>query len=381
MTTIYSNPTTITITSSSVTPSINASQDWLARSTAAGVTHAQNWSSFSDAAAAYNHQSCYGANAQPSNPTYFANSFELVTTPSHVLSGKALRLWHGKHNYGDPGTIDNHYWIIPFNGNKNSVAGQYPSGAYLTKLYFQVCIWVDSHVNYLWRLGDGSMGGSKFFIIDYHGGSATQGEWVVNNDQNTGFITAYRHIGSSNGARVHRSRSGTGLSGGPDFQWQNAIDAGTPSNPTTGAQWQRRYGPFNYTTPRPSSQSTPLSNQGVPNADAAVAGVFWNRGGITVIEVELDLAADRGRMWGAHYGSAPRLICDTALDDTKGGVALFGDRVKATGIGWNAVHLSNLIYTATGAQNPNYPTDAYIDYCELIVSQKPINFPGGFALA
>jgi hypothetical protein len=379
MTTIYSNPTTITVTSG-VTSSGDAAKDWLARSTAAGVTHAENWSSYADAAAAYYAASCYGANKKPDMGATFTNAFELVTTPGHVLSGKALRLWHGKNNYGDSGTIDNQYWIIPFNGNKNALAGQYPNGAYLTKVYFQVCIYVDAHINYLWRLGDGSTGGSKFFIIDYHGGSATQGEWVVNNDSNTGFVTAYRHTGAQTAARVHRTRSGTGLSGGPDFQWQNGIDAGAPANPMTGSQWQQRHGPFHYTTPRPSSQSTPLSSQGVPNADAAVAGVYWKRGGITVIEVELDLAADRGRMWGAHHGSPPRLICDTTLDDTKGGAAQFGDRVKSTGTGWNAVHLSNLIYTATGAQNPNYPTDAYIEYCELIFSQKPINFPGGFAL-
>jgi hypothetical protein len=357
-----------------------AQYDWQVRSTGTGVTHAQNWSSFADAAAAYNDQSTYGANKTPAMGSTFTNAFELVTTSGHAATGKALRLWHGKNNYGDPGTIDNQYWIVMFNGNKNVISGQYPAGSFLTKLYFQVTCWVDAHVNYLWRLGDGSMGGSKFFIIDYHAGTATQGEWVVNNDQNTRFITAYRHTGSQTAARVERYRSGTGLSGSPDFQYQNAIDLGTPSNPTTAAQWQQRYGPFHYTTPRPSSQETTLDSQGVPDFNAAVAGIYFLRGGKTVIEVELDLANDRGRMWAAHHGSAPRLLCDTALDDTEGGLALFGSRTKSgawgSGTGWNAVTLSNLIYTATGEQNPNYPTDAYIDYSELIVSQNPIPFPG-----
>jgi hypothetical protein len=60
--------------------------------------------------------------------------------------------------------------------------------------------------------------------------------------------------------------------------------------------------------------------------------------------------------------------------------ANFGSRVGSQGTGWSALTLSNLVYTATGAQNPGYPTDAYTDYSEIIFHPNPINFPGGFTL-
>jgi hypothetical protein len=160
-----------------------------------------------------------------------------------------------------------------------------------------------------------------------------------------------------------------------NVQWQPAVDNGTPLSDENS--YQRRYGPFSYGMTGGTSQASKLSTQGVPDPEAAMGGVAWNRGGITVVEVEVDLANDRGRWWAAPHGVAPKLLGDTGT-----GGASFGSRVDGqapNGTGWSVLSLTNLIYTANGTQNPGYPLSS-IDYAEIIVSSKPINFPGGFAL-
>jgi len=354
--------------------------DWAARSTAAGVTHAQNFATFATATEMYNHYNVgamvgHFANKRPDMGSRFTNAFELVSTPGHMGSGKALRLWHGKNNYGDPGTIDNQWMGIPFNGNGNAIAGQYPVGAYMTKVYVQISFWVDAHIDYYWRLGDGSTGGSKFFIIDDWDKTASVGELVVTDGNNQQFCRAYRIITSGGSAGIERARSTPGNN--TNFQRQNGID-NTSVTVTDENSAQRRWGPTYTGMTGGKSQASKLSTQGVPDPEAAIGGVAINRGGITVVEVELDLAADRCRVWQAHHGSAPKLTHDTRLENGSGtGSFNVGSRVGSLGTGWSAVTLSNLIYTATGAQNPNYPTDAYTDYSELIFSASPIAFPGG----
>ena len=357
-------------------PPATIAADWTARSTALGVTHAENWSGYANAAEAYNNPRTGGWNKNPANPTTFNNAFELITTPGHALSGKALRLWHGKNGYGFAGTIDNQYMCIPFNGNRNTVAGQYPTGAYLTKAYVQVCFWTDAFLDYYWKLGDGSTGGSKIFIIDNWDTTATTGELVVTDRYNRQFVQAYRITSRGGSAGLERSISTPANSS--NFKWQNAVDNGTPL--TDQNSYKKRYGPLYAGMTGGSSQASKLSTQGVPDPDAAQGGVAFNRGGTTVVEVELDLPNDRCRVWAAWHGNAPKLICDSLLDDGNMGRALWGARVGSRGTGWSGIWLSNLIYTATGAQNPGYPTDAYTDYSEIVISQNPINFPGGFAL-
>jgi hypothetical protein len=353
----------------------SVADDWAARSTAPGVTHAENWSSFATAAETYNSPRTGGMNKNPSSPTTFNNAFELITDAGHVLSGKAMRLWHGKNNYGNPGTIDNQYMSIPFNGNRNAVNGQYPTGAYLTKVYVQVCFWTDAFLDYYWKLGDGSLGGSKIFIIDNWNTTATTGEFVVTDSYNEGFVRAYRI--TTGGGSVGLDRTVSTPVNSNNFQRQNAIDRGGVL--TDMASYLRRFGPFYQGMTGGTSQASPLSTQGRPDPNAAIGGVTFNRGGITVVEVELDLPNDRARIWAGPHGQAPTLIGDTALDSATGGLGLFGSRLNGgAGTGWSGIYLSNLIYTATGAQNPGYPTDAYTDYSEIIVSQEPINFPGGF---
>jgi hypothetical protein len=362
-----------------VTNNVTGSADWTTRSTTGRVTHAQNWASFTDAAAAYAAPGVAAANKNPSMGSTFTNAFELVTDAGHMASGKALRLWHGKNNYGDSGEIDNQWWCEVFNGDKNNLAG-----AFLRKVYVQVTVWADAHWNYKWLLGDGTQGGAKIFILDTTG-TSSEGELVIHNYKNQGFVDGYRRtaITDESARSITRQRSGTGLSGNPDYQMQNAIDAGTPSSPNTASQWEQRYGPFNYTSSTDgANQTVPLSSQNIPDADALVAGVPLLRSGRTTITVELDLYADRARVWASNNDGAPKLTHDTIYDNAIGsaGGADFGSRVKTSpvaGVGWSGITIGNLINTADGAHNPNYPTDAYMDYSELIVSRDYIDFPGG----
>ena len=70
-------------------PGINPATDWASRSASAkGVIGAENWSSYADAAAAYNSAGCYGANKNPSQGATFTNAFEIVTDAGHFMPKK-----------------------------------------------------------------------------------------------------------------------------------------------------------------------------------------------------------------------------------------------------------------------------------------------------
>jgi hypothetical protein len=366
MTTIRSNATTVVVAGAT---GIDRAADWQARS--AGAMFAENWARYADAAAAYN-AVCYAANKNPSQGTTFANAYEIVTTPGHVLSGKALRLWHGKNNYGSSGVIDNQWWIMLFNGSRTA-----PAAAYRTKVYVQVCVWTDDIFDYYWLRPGGTVPNGKLFIVDFEGGSATVGEVVIDNRGNRGFPTCYRITDGGSFSYIERATATP--ANRANFSWQNAIDRGAPVTVVTQNDWERRYGPCYSGMTGGTSQAMRLSAQGVPDPDAAIGGVPWNRGGITVIEVEIDLPNDRVRYWASAYGKPPVLCGDTRLDNNNGGRARLGSRVKPNGVGWNAIHLSNLNYLADGASNPGYPL-AYTDYAEIIVSEIPIRFPGGYAI-
>lgn len=365
MATIYSTPTTVAVVSG-----IDPASDWAARSTASGVTYAENWSTFATAAAYYSYWNTGGMMGYtcPKNPgmgSTWTNAYDVVTDSTHAKTGKAFRLYHGKNNYGDPGTIDNQWFNVLLNGNPNNV-----SGAFKTSFYVQVSVWVDEYIDYYWRLGDGGVGGQKFFRLDDQ--RATNiGEIVVQSQHNLGFVTAYRREANGNNTLFDRSQYTQLYT--PNFAHQPAINNPIPANPVTEAEFRQKFGPMNYGMTSGTSQSTPLHLQNTPDPDAAIGGVPFKRGGITVIEVWVDLATQSLKLWAAPYGGPPKLLINAS------GTCNFGNRVMADGVGWNCFEFTNLIYTADGAHNPNYPISS-IDYSELICSTNPIRFPGGYAL-
>jgi hypothetical protein len=112
-----------------------------------------------------------------------------------------------------------------------------------------------------------------------------------------------------------------------------------------------------------------------PDPNAAQGGITWNFGGYTVLEVEVDYPNDSFRVWAAHYGEAPKLICDSSID-TYGSADLNPGREQATGeAGWSGIQLTHFL---TGGQaEPGVRPNMYIDYVESITSLSPIDFPGG----
>jgi hypothetical protein len=364
MATITSTPTTISVVN------YNPSSDWVARSTAAGVRYAENWSKYSTAADYFNFWNTgqMAGHTCPKNPgmgTEWNNSIELVTTAGHMSSGKAFRLYLGKNNHGSSGGIDNQWFNVLFNGNPNDVAG-----AFRKKFYVQISVWVDEFVDYYWRQSDGSAQSCKFLRIDDHTATNT-GEIVVNNQYTLGFVTTYRRTPNGNPLFTRAQNTQTRT---PNYCLQPAVNNATPANPSTDAQYKQKYGPMDFTMTNGTSQATLLHLQpNTPDPDAAIGGVTWNRGGITVVEIMADLDTQSCKVWAAHSGKAPRLLVNEV------GTCEFGDRRMANGVGWNCFEFTNLPYTSDGANNPGSPV-AWVDYSELICSDNPIAFPGGFGL-
>lgn len=350
-----------------------ARADFLAR--AASASFATDWSDYTTATEAYNSTACFGANKLPSSPTSFNNSFEIVSTAGHVTGGKALRIYHGKTVTG--GNIDYGNWGILFNGGSSTGA---KVASFKTSFYCQVTFWCGDFFNYLWKKGDGSVVSPKVFILDADDVTATTGEVVLQNSNNQGFPTVYRYTSTGSSAALFE-KALSSPANGSDFKWQCSIDRGTPSNTSTAANWYRRYGPHYSSQISGLTQSSLLSEQGVPNPDAAIGGVVFPNDGLLTVEVYCDLATDRCKVWAAPYGETPIKIHDSS--DSTEGTALFGTRVKTNGTGWNAIHLTNLAFNATEAQNTTAGLGSsawYTDYSEVLISASAINFPGGFSL-
>jgi hypothetical protein len=366
-----STPTTIAVISGA-----DKIADWMVRKSGSGVTYAENWSSYASAAAAMQAPASmnmnYTSNGAPGPG--FDNVFQIVTDPAHVLSGKALRVFMGANGYPQTsGDLSNGYWYVLANGDKNNQAA-----ATHRHLFVQMIVWVDSYVDYYWLDGNGQVVGPKVFRVDHT--STDVGEFVVTNQNSMGFVAAYYRTPNNN-EPIERGQY-TPLHGPTNVAYQPAVDNGTPLDDTEASYW-RRYGAMHYEMPFASSQASPLHTQAppTPNPDAAGAngggGVAWNRGGFTVVEVEVDLDQGIGRWWGAKYGDPPKLLGQI------GPGADFGARADGFGgFGWSAVCLDPLVYSYSAgnpsanqaAHNPGYPL-AWVDYAEIIFSTAPIVFP------
>ena len=357
MATIFSTPTTVTVTNVGQLDPVADFQQRIA-----GCVWSENWANYSNAQQAATSPGFWGSNTPPSSPN-FPNVFQIVTTPGHVLSGKALRVtWN-------PGAEGN--WTLFLGGNRNNI----PSN-YFTKFYIQM-ICYPAIMDYSFKENGGAQGTPKLCIVDYHNSSSNAGEMVLTNQDCHGFVTAYtRHTnGASNGLYKPRATSGFSLNN----QMQNAIDRGTPTSLTSDNAYQQRYGPFTQGMTGGHNQGT-LSTQGTPDPDARIGGAHWNIGSLIVLEIEVQLTPNRARYWWAPYSAsspvAPILVADTNLSTA--GEHSFGTRNDGTGIGWSGVQLTNFTTNSGSTNNPS--PNNYTDWAELIFSTQPIRFPGGFSL-
>lgn len=323
--------------------------DWNARSQAAGVLLADNFSGYN------NDAELHAANAfQGSGYT----SAQLSTDAQYVTSGKACLM----ERLPTDGQV-NASWNAWLSGQ--GVQIEYP------RLFVQfVCHVEADDVDWPFDTVGGDPTSSKYCIIDYYGAPPTQNnEIVIDNRDSAGFLAGYVKGPASGDPAgtyaIEEARAGTPCSGSPSFVWQPAIDRGVPANPATCGEYQERYGPTWPDIQTPVSGSR-VSAQGLPDSNALVGGVSYPRnGGKFVVEVFFDFDTQELKIWSAEYGQAPEIWCD---DDA---VPYWTGTTER----WDHIMLTN--FNSDGVAEPGRPI-ARRAYCEVLSSTDPINFPGGF---
>jgi hypothetical protein len=341
-----------------VNAAIDPVADWAARTASDSVIEAQNFSEFSS--------------------TQQLRDWEIVSNPSrmslvteHALSGKTVRLTtlpsDNDVSHGFQSTLD-------------GVNTDDRTPTVYKRFYFQFIVWGDDFFN--WPFRSSATNAPKLAIIDRspinypkgltHSPSSNPGEVVVDNQDTFGFIHVYRRM-TSNNAFQEFSRSQSSAVNPWNFSWHPSVDNGGSTSSQNDDE--RRYGPFwqgmSGTSQASGRRLTEQFGNQYPDPDAAAGSVAWNRGGFTVIEIFVDYDADRAQVWAAHYGEKPRLLIDSKDDDR--GAAYFNQR--GDGIqGWDGYHLTT--FRTKGLAEPGVRPEMYVDYAEVIISRKPIAFPG-----
>lgn len=324
---------------------IDPTQDWQIRSTGALYAENFNYSSTSaviDAAAQINGN--------------ITENLSLETM--HILSGKGVRI--GVPASGGPNTGS---WNNYINGKDDT--------AY-KRFYLQFVFFADEHwLNYPFKQKDGATTSPKIIIIDQWNNSFNPGEVVLTNDQTRGFIGAYRGR-SSDYPPFQLAISGEQTpcpNGDPDYLKQFVVDRGSPNPTDTCAKFKQRFGPLHYNYGGRIDAGVLLSDQGTPDADAAVGGVLWQKNGFTVVEVLVDHEADIVKIWAAKYGEVPVLIIDSTM---------LPNGAELGGSGYTGFQLTP--YRTNGATNEQNRRDTYVSYAEVVVSESEIVFPGNYSL-
>lgn len=330
--------------------------DWLERSTATGVFYANDFSTFADSAAL--RTSNYGGTA-----SQYQASTTLETRSG--INGKVCRLHILKT--ADEGTPSyRHSWVGIGAQTKTTVK---------KRLFYQFQMYIPAYVlSHRFRTdasdppnepadltSDVAM---KFAILQEPDVSFALGEVVPTNARFRGFFTAYRMKPSGDAPPLAQAISGIPGGGSPDYRWQNAIDSG--ETVTTNADARRRYGPLQYSFPGTNNYGGgTLTAQGNPDAECSVNGVAWVPDAINVVEIFVDADADTVQMWHAVRGEAPTLVHSYV------GTAELGQRTTNYTGAQLLPRLEQLIADATRE-------DTFVDYGEVIASDDPIEFPGGF---
>lgn len=332
----------------------DADADWASRS--ASAFYANNFSTFSNNTEL--HASNYGGTASG-----YQSRTTLETRAG--VSGKVCRLHITKEaNEGTPSY--RHSW--------DGVGAQTKS-VLKKKFFYQWQMYIPAYVlDHRFRTDSRnppqepadltSSVAMKFVIFQEPDQSFGSGEVVVTNERFRGFVTAYRHTGPST-LNFQQSVAGIPGGGSPDYRWQNAIDTGEPI--TDNASARRRYGPLHYSFSGTNNYGTSLSVQGNPDPEAAVNGVTWVPDAWNVVEVEIDAENDTFRLWHAVRGNPPKLVHEWV------GNANIGERTDNYRGAQLLPRLEQLIADPTRE-------DTFVDYAELIASDEPIDFPGGYKL-
>lgn len=163
----------------------------------------------------------------------------------------------------------------------------------------------------MWRykaVGDGP----KVSILSDYLESNTTNEVVIQNVLNRAFFQLYWQNGSDF-VGAEETRNTPCNSGNKSFQ--NAVDLGTPTSPSTCAQYANRYGPlYDYGSGENSPQTAgDIVAQGHPRSEATAAGVeiesnHWFTITQRVKIVTMGTASSEVDVWIARDGEARRLV-------------------------------------------------------------------------
>lgn len=330
--------------------------DWQSRSTAAGVFYKNNFD-FPDTAALIS-SNWGGAVNHPTRA-------QLETV--NKLSGRgAFRALIPKSS--DESTIAyQHSFDMPVGSQtKNTVKKRF---------YYQFQVYLPKYIldHRFATVGDRTDVGHKFAIVQAPDRSFDVGEVVVTNWGFRQFVKAYYLAGSGSVQTFDKawSTKPSDCLGGPEYGWQNAIDAGPQSSggqtdATSCALFKRRYGPMHYSFSGTTTYGGgTLTAQGNPDPNAAVNGAVWAPDAWNVIEVYVDDApgsADTVKIWHAKRGDAPKLLINSQ------GINL-GDRPdNYTGV--------QLVPRLEELAPDSSRQDTYAIYSEIIASDNFIAFPG-----
>lgn len=214
-------------------------------------------------------------------------------------------------------------------------------------------------------------------------GQAGNGQLVLSNFRMVGFPSGF--INQSDGMIASNTGNefGTPNAFSHTLQHiQDAIDAGGAT--TTQTDLLTRYGPLTGsgvsngmdTDCTTGSKFLYLKTQpaGFPDTRAATHGIPFYNDDWTVLEVYLQFTAGDAssvQMWAARYGDQPTLIISD-IGNLPLGLSSGGNDNS-----WSRFEILN--YDTSRDTEVGRPT-MFTYYTEVIVSEAPINFPGGFTI-
>ncbi len=219
-----------------------------------------------------------------------------------------------------------------------------------------------------WRnfyYGDNSTYGGKIIIVECYNSSYDPGEVVIKRwCVPGGFVKGYRFCRAGfKGPSATPWEFGLHWSAYSDYTRDTFLDAGMPTV-TDPSTLRQRYG-IDYLTEQSSTGDNP-DYQWVPRLV---------ENGWTTHELYIDQVNDVIKYWMAPYGSPPTLVLG-AMTAGLPGVGTYDQANLNPQPLYTGFQLTT--YPNTAANWPS--TDTYVMYDEVIASDSPITFPGGYTL-
>lgn len=350
-----------------VTIADTAEADWTARSTASGVFYRNNFS--------WKNGTTAGTETQPIATTQdlldSANYLTGTGIAQNLLTLDTTRKLSGVGSMkmtmpAGSGHICNYHLSFQGKGLRMTTPTQY-CGVSKYEFYVQFAYWADP-VNRDFDYGSG-YGGKILQILAPYVSTFQIGEVVIRRSPTApnGLLQGYRFKESGSSSTFQDYNSGTS-----DFCYTNFLCRNTGEDISTGTvaekinKLQRKHGATLYNSP-----ANDVDIQHVPKLlDAGVSG------GWMVIEayVRLGQSGDGGtvKVWAAPYGQAPTLL----FGSMSAGLPDRGWTYSESTQLFTGIQVSN--YMNSPAQYPQ--TETFMCYDEIICSDNPINFPGGYSI-